>query len=383
MHMETRLNVLFIVNSLCFGGAEKHTVTLINGLDAARFNLSLAYLKQDETLLPQIDHQRLPGKVFCCQVRYKVDRRAIGLLTTYIKDMNIDIIVCTNTYSLLYGWLARMQSGRRPRVVEVFHTTEFGSSLKDGLQMMFYWPFIGISHMLVYVSENQRKFWRARGLRARKEVTIRNGIDAKHFTDCYTSEDKSRLRQRYGFSDADYIIGLCAAMRPEKAHCDLLEAIAIVRAAGVNVKCLLIGDGPERQRIERNIDAVGLRQCVRITGFMEDVRPAIAACDAIALVSHVETFSIAALEAMALGKPVLMSKIGGADEQVDHGVHGLLFTPHNIDELAKQILTLVRSGASSTMGQLARKRVLAQFTLDHMLGSYHALFDSLAAGGGK
>ncbi|MEN3292872.1 MAG: hypothetical protein V7642_2125 [Burkholderiales bacterium] len=377
--MENRpINLLFIVNSLTFGGAEKHVVTLLNNLDTARFRLSLAYLKNDEALLPQLDRKRLQGGAFCPRVSKKIDLRAARQLAEKIRDDAIDIVVCTNNYSLLYGWMARFMSVQRPRVIEIFHTTEIGS-LRGRLEMLFYRPIFLVSHMLVYVCESQRTYWRSRALRARKDIVIHNGIDIDYFTDRTTAESKTALRQSHGFSDDDYVIGLCAAMRTEKAHADLLEAIARLRADGLAAKCLLIGDGPQRPEIEKRIKELGLSSDVRITGFLADVRPTVAACDAMAIVSHhVETFSIAALEAMALGKPMVMSMIGGAAEQVVDGHNGYLYRRGDIDALARALRRLHDRMTCRQMGTRARATIVQRFSVDLMADAYAQLFVRLA-----
>ena len=377
--MLRRIDVLFIVNSLRLGGAEKHAVTLLNHLDATRFRLSLAYLKDDDTLLSQLACERLEGRVFCCDVGRKVDMRAVRQLAAHMRDHETDIVVCTNMYALLYGWLARKRAGRPARLVEVFHSTDLGS-LKDKLQMLFYRPLFLACDMLVYVCRSQRAFWRVRALVARRDTVIHNGIDADHFADRTTPADKARLRQAYGFSADDYVIGLCAVMRPEKAHEDLLRAIALLKDAGLDVKCLFIGDGPQRLQIERKIDAMGLARQVRITGFMEDVRPVIAACDAIALVSHnVETFSIAALEAMALGKPMIMSRVGGAEEQIADGENGFLYRRGDIAALAGALRRLHDPALRARMSVQARQVVVRQFSVATMVTAYESLLSCMTA----
>lgn len=374
--MKHRVHVLFVVSSLCFGGAEKHVIALLNHLDIERFSLSLAYLKDEKTLLSQLDTGRLDGGAFCCHVSTKVDLRAVRLLSEHIREREIDVLVCTNAYSLLYGWLGRRRGSRRPKLVVVFHTTKPGT-FKDWLQMLFYWPIFRAADLLVYVSENQRAYWRRKGLRAARDVVIQNGIDVKRFAVDVSDDDTASSRQSFGFSANDYLIGLCAAMRPEKAHEDLLTALARLRASGVRAKGLLIGDGPERKRIERNIADLGLSEHVKITGFMEDVLPTVAACDVMVLVSHhVETFSIAALEAMALGKPMVMTEIGGAREQVDEGKTGVLFSPGDVPALVSALKKLEPAETRLAMGQRARKKVVSQFSLEVMVPKYEtALFD--------
>lgn len=371
-----RINLLFIVNSLCVGGAEKHLVTLLNNLDRTRFRISAAYLKNDSAQLPQIDLQKLEGRVIGCDVSRRIDLPVVRRLAQLVNQESIEIIVCVNTYSLLYGWLARGASRRRPRVVDIFHTTDM-NMLKDRLQMLFYRPFFGISNMLIYVCENQRRYWRARILRARNDVVIHNGIDVAYFSDHYSAEQKNRFRSGFGFPDTAYVVGLCAAMRPEKAHGDLLQAVAMLRGSGVDIKCLFIGDGPERPRIERQIEAMGLAGQVGITGYLADIRPAIAACDVMAMVSHMETFSIAVLEAMALGKPVVMSRIGGATEQVTHGANGYLYERGDIANLAKGLKLLMDANRRGSMGSQARTSVSERFSLSTMVAAYDRLFVEL------
>ncbi|MHB8078586.1 MAG: glycosyltransferase [Candidatus Krumholzibacteriia bacterium] len=367
---------LFIVNSLRFGGAEKHVVSLLNHLDADAFQLYLAYLKPDDHLLPEIRTERLKG-VLCCRVGGKVDRRAVRQLAGLIDDAGMDVVVCTNQYALLYGVLAGVRAARHPRIVEVFHSTLF-QGWKLRLQMVFYWPFFRACDMLVYVCGNQRRYWRRRGLRAAADTFIYNGIDTEHFADAYSAAEKQQLRQGQGFRDGDYVVGICAALRREKAHDDLLQAIAGLRAEGIPAKCLIVGDGPERPAIERRIAALGLPSHVVITGFQADVRPFIAACDVMALVSHAETFSISALEAMALGRPMVMSRVGGADEQIQDGVNGFMYEPGDVEALGRCLASLADPVRRTEMGRQAREVVLSRFAIDTMVRRHEALLKTLA-----
>lgn len=375
---DPHIRLLFIVNSLVFGGAEKHVVTLANALDRRRYRLSLAYLKDDATLLPQVDRANLEGGIVDCQVSRKIDRSAVQKLARHIEAEQIEIIVCVNTYSLLYAYLARHAARVPAKLVELFHTTELGG-MEDQLQMLFYRPFIRFSDQLVYVCTNQQRYWRKRLLRARQDCVIHNGVDTSYFTPGQTDQQRLQMRRRFGIGKSDYVIGLCAAMRPEKAHGDLLQAIVSLRDAGLQVQCLLIGDGPERQHIERTINALGLNDHVHITGFQSDVRPAIACCDVMTIVSHhVETFSIATLEAMAMGKPMVMSRIGGADEQVEDGCNGYLFPKGDIAALVDALMKLRHRPHAEALGLHARQTVERRFSLGVMVAEYDRLFSSMS-----
>jgi len=306
-------------------------------------------------------------------------------LADHLRGEHIDIVLCTNTYSLLYAWLARMASaasgGPRPRIVEVFHSTELGS-LEDELQMLFYRPWILACDRLVYVCENQRRYWRRRALRARGDAVIHNGIDIAHFADGYSDREKAAVRAAYGLGSGDYVIGLCATMRPEKAHGDLLRALVRLRDEGVRARALLIGDGPMRAEIEAVIERLGLGGHACITGFASDVRPLIAACDVMAITSHhVETFSIAALEAMALGKCMVMTDIGGAAEQIRHGDNGFLYRRADIAALCAALHTLAAPAVREAMGARARATVVEKFSLQRMVDAYSALIETVVSEG--
>jgi glycosyltransferase involved in cell wall biosynthesis len=368
------IHLLFILTSAGIGGAEMLTIDLLNRLDPKRFRLSLAYLKAEHDLVDKIDRAKVHA--FCCHVERRLDWRAAWRLGRYIARERVSLIVCTNLYPLLYGWVARCLSGCAPPVIEVLHSIQMPST-KANLQMLLYRPLLRLSH-LVYVCENQRRLWQARRLAARADLVIHNGIDTDHFRIRHAPAQIAALRRAHGLNADDYVVGLCAYMRPEKAHGDLLEAVARARARGVALRCLLIGDGPERSAIERRITALGLDGEVAITGLLPDVRLALAACDALVIASRHETFSIAALESMAMGKPLIMTNVGGASEQVSEGLTGYLYTSGDVDALTDRLQRLADPGRRARMGELASQRVREQFSTQAMVHAYQQLFARLA-----
>lgn len=368
--------VLFIVNSLGTGGAEKQVVTLLNDLDPRRFRLHLAYLKRNERLLVELQRERLAALV-CCDVARRVDGMAIRHLRELIDGAGIDAIVCTNPYSTLYGQLARRGSAADPKLIAVFHTT-LPRSFKESVEMLLYRPLLNRSDLLVYVCETQRSYWRRKGIRPAADEVIYNGIDTDYFTDRRTDRERLAFRRSLRLADEDYVIGLCSVFRPEKAHGDLLEAVSTLRSRGVPAKALLIGDGPERGTIARAVSRLGLEQHVLITGLKEDVRPFVGACDTMALVSRsVESFSLAALESMSLGKPMVLTDVGGARELVIHGEHGFLFEPGDIEALAMHLTMLTSPPLREQLGHAAARRVRERFTVGTMSDRFADCIDGL------
>jgi glycosyltransferase involved in cell wall biosynthesis len=169
-------------------------------------------------------------------------------------------------------------------------------------------------------------------------------------------------------------------LRPEKAHLDLLESVRRLHAAGVHIRLMIIGDGAERARIEAKIAEWQLQNVVAITGYQSDVRPLIAACDVMTLTSHtIETFSIAALESMSLGKPLILSRVGGAEEQVTPGQTGFLFEPGDIDTLTEHLRTLSNAALARELGEAAAKVVRERFTTHRMVTAFARELRALAS----
>jgi glycosyltransferase involved in cell wall biosynthesis len=374
-----KIHVLFLLVSQSVGGAETHAIALANGLDKAYFRVSLVYLKDEHDGFDFAACLREEVTSFCGYVSKKVDIAAARKLARFVDDELVDLIVCTNPFPLLYGTLLRIACARKPKLVEILHST-IPLDGKQRAQMNLLRPLFWLSDLLVYVCENQCNYWKKNLLRARACQVIHNGVDVARFRNEFSLSQRAQFRAAHGFQADDYVVGACGNLRPEKAQGDLVEAIALAHARGLVAKCLLIGDGSMRKSIERLIADRGLATEIAITGIVTDVRLSIASCDVMAVPSHHETFSMAALEAMALGKPVIMSDVGGARELIRHGVNGYLYQKGDIKSLADLLVVLGDAGLREEAGKSALKTVIQGFTAQTMVQVYSDTFMRLVQG---
>ena len=373
-----KLRLIFVTGSLGYGGAERHAITLLNRLGERGHECHVVCVKDE---VSQLGRVRLHdgGTVQRLGAARYLDLRAVADFAAHVARIEPSAIVAANPYALLYSRLALRRSGARALLAVTFHTTVLPSA-KEWLQMLYYRPLFWSADCLVFVCEAQRRHWLRRGVFARRHEVIYNGIDTAHFADQRSAEERRALRGTLGFSEPDYVIGLPAVLRPGKNHVQLVDAIGALRRRGVPARALFIGDGAMRPAVEARVRQAGLAEWVRITGFQEDVRPLLAACDAVALCStSEETFSLAALEAMALGRPVVHSAIGGAAEMIRPGENGFLFPVGDTAALVERLGRLNDRAERERMGRKARETVETRFSERAMVERYERTLVDLCA----
>jgi glycosyltransferase involved in cell wall biosynthesis len=368
---------MFVTGSLVHGGAERHSITLMNRLADRGHDCHAVYIKNDSSQLDRI-HPRKGSTVRCMNAARFFDRRAIKDLAVHLDRVRPSVIVAANGYALMNASLARLYSRLPIPVVATFHTTQV-PGIKEQIKLLIDRPFFWCAARTVYVCETQRRYWLRRGVCSRRNEVIYNGVDTGHFHNASLAE-KLACRKSYGISAADYLIGISAVLRPEKNHLQLVDAVAALRSMGVPARILMIGDGPMRGAVEARARELGVDTYVSITGFKQEVRPFIAACDVMVLCSvAVETFSLAALEAMAMGKPVIHAKLGGAAEMITPGSNGFLFPAGNTDALVNSLFALARRSLAEQMGGVARVIVESRFSEDAMVDRYEKMLLKVCA----
>jgi glycosyltransferase involved in cell wall biosynthesis len=365
------LRVIFVTGSLDYGGAESHAVTLMNRLTERRHECHAVYIK---SAAAQLDRVRLRdgGTVRCLNAAGYFDWRALTEIAAHISYIRPSVIVAANPYALMYSWLGRCLSRLRIPLVVTYHSNRLLGA-KERLQMILYRLFFWTADCAVFVCEKQRLYWSRHAVSSRRNEVIYNGVDTDKFCDNWNPEERRAFRSALGFSDADYVIGISALLRPEKNHVQLVEAVAMLRKMGVPARALMIGDGETRGAIEARARALEVESHVVLTGLQQDVRSHIVACDAMAMCSFTEAFSLAAIEAMALSKPVVHSDVGGAAEMILPGRNGLLFPAGDTQALVEKLAILADRSVSTKMGRDARAAVEAHFSEGAMVDRYEQL----------
>jgi glycosyltransferase involved in cell wall biosynthesis len=362
--------VLVLLNSLTIGGSETKSVRMANALAERGSDVTVAYLNPPEQLRPEISplvrivHLRRTGKF---------SLGALRRLMKTIRERGNPVVLSVNLYPSLYAALARTLLGRdRFRLLMSVNTTEF-QARKDARRMPLYRRVLRMADTVIFGAEMQRKLWQQRyriGSGGAGTAVLYNGVDTDRFSAPCAERPTSLLETKF-------IIGTVGKMRPEKAHVDLVAATAALRAQGIDVGCVIVGDGTERPRVVEEIERQGLSGFVVLVGETRDVRPHLAQMDIFALTStSVETFSNAALEAMACGVPVVCSRVGGMEELIGHG-GGYSYTPGNVPELTAILARLLSDDLErARLSRAARHAAVEYFGWDRMIDRFVTLASS-------
>jgi glycosyltransferase involved in cell wall biosynthesis len=194
------------------------------------------------------------------------------------------------------------------------------------------------------------------GVRTEKIRVIHSGINPKSF-------QKERAMQ----APTQPVIGTVAVLEERKGHRFLIEAALLLKKRGYKLQYHFAGEGSRRRYLERLVSQLGLRDDAMFMGFVHDVPAFLAEVDCVVLPSLYEGLGVAVLEAMAAGRPVVASRVGGIPELVEDQVTGLLVPPGDPMALADAVSHLVSDkGLMERMGSKAREYVEQHFTVEQM-----------------
>lgn len=209
-------------------------------------------------------------------------------------------------------------------------------------------------------------------LPAQRVTTIANGIDLQRFL----SASGLGVREEFGIAPGTALLAVVGRLEPPKGHADLLDALEALRANRCNdFVCLFVGEGELRAQLQAEVERRALQECVLFTGLRRDVPRLLAACDLVLMPSRWEGLPIAMLEAMACGKPVVATAVGGVPDVIEDGANGVLVPPGDMAAFASQLRRLLEEPARrQALGARARIDVLRRFDVARTAAQYTALY---------
>ncbi len=390
-----RLNVMHIILNLEIGGAQEVVRTLVEYLASDDCQPIVCTFK-DGPLRQDIERSGVYVEVLPAR------RHSVVALPLFVVDMvgtwralarlvkkhQVDVIQTHIVRSLDFLVLCLRYTTPLRVVLWTFHNVSFELTAS---QLAKYPWMLGpkkLSHRLLYrltsrlvdgfiaVSDDVKKaMLEIIGPIGDKVIVICNGVDTQKYRQMV---DKRFVRAQLGLASDTRLIASVATLKEQKGHRYLIEALASIVPQHPDVHVLFIGDGPLRGELQLQVRRLDLDDHIHFLGNRQDVPELLAASDLFILPSLWEGLSMALLEAMATGLPIIASGVSGTTQVMVPGVTGLLVPPGDASELTGAITQLLSDHErAQAMGFAAKRRVEAQFSASKQAQEHVALYRQL------
>lgn len=371
-----RPRLAYVVHSLDTGGTERLVVDMSRAV-SDNYDVRIFCLDQPGRWARELRNAGIP--VYCVWRQPGFDIGVGWRLARLCRGQNVALMHAHQAGPWFYAALARVFH-RGPRLLFEEHGRFYPEA--DSLLRRFVNRALisRLTHRVVAVSEDvRRRLVRYEGLPSDRIEVVYNGVKPAHSLD---GPARRELRHQLGFSDDHIVVGSVGRLDEIKNFPMLIDAIAATRNRIPQVRGLIVGDGPQRASLESHIMAVGQCDSIVLTGFRDDARALTACLDVFVLPSFSEGTSMALLEAMAAGIPVVVTDVGGNPEVVQEGVSGRIVPSGDTGRLVQSIRELLEDQQSrKRLGDAAQLRFEDCFSFDAMLKRYREIYLELLDSG--
>ncbi len=355
--MKRHTRLVFLLQDLTFGGTQRQTLELARRLDPARFQAEIWVLAAGEHLTPLAERHGIP--VIRLGRRQQVGPAALARLGRRLQNQNIDVLMPLTVVPNIWGRML----GRLARVPVIVGNCRGGGAPRQQYERRL-WPLA--HHILCNSQAIQRVLTDSCGVPAARLTTILNGVDTDYFRPPATPA-----------AGPPRILSV-ARMVPEKDHNTLLAAFNLTAAAHPEAELWLVGDGPRLAALRELAQRLSISDRVKFIPPREDLRPLLHQASLFVLSSQTEALPNVVLEAMAVGLPVVATRVGGVPELVDPECTGWLVPPGDAPGLAAAMnQALADPEARQAMGRAGRQRAVQHFSLETMARQYEVVLDRL------
>lgn len=354
------------------------TCRLVNSLvkftDRRRFRIFVGILSRDEvSTQPLVD---MGAVVVQLDMTGFADLSATARLARQLRDNGIQILHTHRIRPDLVGRISGRWAGVPINVSTQHFTGEWDERgrLVGWLVRLLYRLTLPLTQKIVNISRGEMEVMEAEGVPPAMMQVIHNGTDGEIFFPAGTQRERAGAEE----GERPPVVGCVAFLSKRKGINYLIDAFRHVADRHPGARLEIVGDGAERSGLQQQIDALGLERNVTLMGNQVDVPRLMNGFDVVALPSVWEPFGLVVAEAMACGKPVVATNVGGIPEIVEHGRTGLLVPPAKVEPLAEALSALLESRELRTrLGEAGRQRFLEAFDSRIMAARYQAMYESL------
>ena len=365
------LRVMFLLSSMPIGGAETLLVNLVRRMDRTRCIPSIACLKEKD-VLGELMAQEV--NVFDKLINHKYDVAVTGRLKKLFVEHQIDAVVTVGAGDKMFWGRIAARRARIPVILSALHSTGWPDGVGNLNRML-----TGITDGFIACAQQHAEYQiQEEKFPKEKVFLIPNGIDTEQFV--LSSQSRHQWRSKIGIEPSAPVVGIVAALRPEKNHDLFLQSASLLVNEMPEARFVIVGDGPERERLEELARVTKIEKFVHFLGSVQDIPGVLSMIDLFALTSHNEASPVSIMEALSCKRPVVATDVGSIDESVLEGETGFLVPAGNADAMFKrwrQILT--DSELSASLGAAGRDHIVKTCSLESMTEGYMSLIERLYA----
>ncbi|MFC2046727.1 glycosyltransferase family 4 protein [Chloroflexota bacterium] len=295
-------------------------------------------------------------------------------LKRLIRKGDIDII---HAHTILNDALTAKSIGKITKI-QTEHSSDFLAAMEKGEHRRLYRWLLSHADHVIGTSQELVDTVIKLGIGQDKTSFISNGIDIERFN---PRVEGGEIREKHKIKTEEKIILCPRRLDLKNGVYYLIKAIPYIIQQSSNVKCLIVGDGLEMAELKQEVIKLVITDKVIFAGRVpnSDMPKYYAASDVVILPSLKEATSIAGLEAMATGKSLVGTNVGGIPQIITHDKTGMLVSPRNPEELAQAIVSLLNDdGKRAAMGLNARKRAVSEFSWQIIAGKTQNIYDKVS-----
>ncbi|HEX5071848.1 MAG TPA: glycosyltransferase [Gemmatimonadaceae bacterium] len=374
-----RLHLVFSIDTMSVGGTEMNAIRTAERLDRGRYRLSVVTLRGEGPLAARYERMGVPVLRFPIRNLYGPETVRQGIrLARFLRAERVSVVHCHDQYSNFFSTMAARWAGV-PVIIasKRWLHSPLRYRIANGV------GFRAASRVIANSDAVAASLQRDDRLAPDRVVVVPNFVDEAAF-----GPPPDHVRQGWvrelGLEPDAVVVGIVASLLPIKDHATLLRAVASLTPEWPALRLVVVGQGPELDRLRALADELGIARAVRFAGLRPQIPSFHFLFDISVLSSVSEGFPNSLVEAMAAGRPIVATDVGGVRDAVRNGENGLLVAAGDAPAFAGALRVLLRDAdLRRHMGAVGAQRAREEFHAAAVVGSLERLYERLLVDAGQ
>ncbi len=340
-----KIKVAFILTPITFGGSEKVSINFFSTVDRSSFEITPILILRPWEEEPHF-HKELSNLGYEKSILKVYLNKCGGVKSVFQVAWSIFNILKNNKYDVVHtnGYFADICTILTARLYRMKCVSTCHGFISNSKKLKFYNNlnrlFLRLFHRIIAVSDDIKQDLLRFNLKSEKILVLTNAVDACP-NESQLQVERAAIRKSLQSSNDTFVLGTLGRLSEEKGLFVLLEAFRDLFFQGANVNLIIVGDGPERNKLEQYTRTNRIENRVHFAGFQSNTLQWLASVDCFVLPSFTEGTPLSLLEAMSIGLPVIATSVGGVPQVISHNQNGFLVPPGSASAIVDQVIKML------------------------------------------